>query len=713
MKATPFRILFAVLLSVLSLGAAAQDTFLWPIQGKTAGEDILYRPQEYIGREQNSDKLFIAAPLGTEVVAPADGTVEVYAVGYIPQLHQISLGPPRDGVENHFDAMIADFLEEEKDLPVPSQYVCGFLTIRLNDGRKLHLNGLRGNVVYKTGMAVRRGDVLGTVGYYYRGIKEPHISLSLSDTQSNADDPMKPFGLRSTFIPPKEAKAPETLTRAQALEDFGVLTACLQEAYPSLYDIIDREEFAANDSTVRARLSEKEEISYREFYFIIERFMGYLHDSHLSIKTPDPIEGSRDAYIPNLWLTTEGDSTWISQTHPAYRRYRGRRVTAIDGEEISARLERLGRGISGADGDNRNWVARRFISGWGVHYGDSLLWPRTTVVTLDDGKTVEDVWKPVAQSEIFSRMLMVGQVDYHRRDSRNYNFPYTFKVLNDSVGYFSLSYFDLNETQIEQLKDSLAPLFRLPYMVVDMRYNWGGDGRVMQQLLAWFLQEPSRPLGSYSRVTKPGPFRSFAHCTNFDSTIVVFPEARRVEGKEGYIFNDSAVSLLPDTAFNYKGKLYVLTDETSVSAATLFPATLVRNHRAVTVGRETRSGYHYMTAVKFANLCLPHSFIMLRIPLVQVVFDPLVTERTPWNRGLLPDYPVPVTRQELLYSPRDTILNHTLQLIAEGKYLGPDPFPGETTAETTEWPMKATWIVLVLLTVYIILRLTLFRKRTT
>ena len=92
---------------------------------------------------------------------------------------------------------------------------------------------------------------------------------------------MKPFGLKSTFIPPKEAKAPETLTQAQALEDFGVLTACLHEAYPSLYDVIGREEFAANDSTVRARLSEKEEISYREFYVIIERFMGYLHDSHL------------------------------------------------------------------------------------------------------------------------------------------------------------------------------------------------------------------------------------------------------------------------------------------------------------------------------------------------------------------------------------------------------------------------------------------------
>ena len=87
MKATLFRILFAMLLSVLSMEAVAQGTFLWPIQGKTAGEDILYRPQEYIGREQHTDQLFIAAPSGTEVVAPAAGTVQVYRVGCLPQLH--------------------------------------------------------------------------------------------------------------------------------------------------------------------------------------------------------------------------------------------------------------------------------------------------------------------------------------------------------------------------------------------------------------------------------------------------------------------------------------------------------------------------------------------------------------------------------------------------------------------------------------------------
>ena len=119
-----------------------------------------------------------------------------------------------------------------------------------------------------------------------------------------------------------------------------------------------------------------------------------------------------------------------------------------------------------------------------------------------------------------------------------------------------------------------------------------------------------------------------------------------------------------------------------------------------------------MTAAKFVQLRLPHSLLMFRIPLVQCVFDPDTTARTPWNRGLLPDYPVSVTMDELQYSSRDTVLNHALRLIAEGKYLGPDPFPQEVDEDATDWPIKVTIIVIVLLAAYIILRLTLFRKRT-
>lgn len=711
MKARLFRSILLMLATAFSLPVAAQtpDNFLWPIQGKTAGDDILCRPQEYVDKTQNDATLYVSAPAGTVVVVPADGTVEVATVGYQPYINQLQLFQPKS-LGQSWSAMLDEVRTTEKDISVPLHYVTGMVTLRLADGRKLHITGLEGDVALKTGTTVHRGDVLGIVGYAYRYFKEPHISIALSKRNNSPDDPMKPFGLKSTFIPPEERKVPETLTRAQALEDFDVLEECLNEAYPSLYDVISREELAAEDSVVRARLMRDEAISYREFYLAVRRFLSSIHDSHLEILTSNPVLGTQEAYIPNIWLEIEGDTAVIDNSHPEFKRYWGRKVTAINGESIADLKQRLRRHIDGADGDNESWADYRFIGSWSTIYADSLAWPRTTVLTLDDGEEIVDKWRTVSESRIMERFRFVGKRNYPLRFNQSIQAPFRTLVLNDSVGYFHLSHFNLNQVQIEQLRDSLRPLFRLPYLVADMRYNNGGDYRVLRQLLSWFLNAPERHPGSYSRVTKPGPFHSFAHALNYDSTMVLFPQARPFDKGTGYVMNDSAVVLQPDTAFNYTGRLYVLTDETSVSAATLFPATLVRNHRAVTVGRETRSGYHFMTAVNFVQLQLPHSLIQFLIPLVQAVYDPLCTPRTPWNRGLLPDYPVPITIEEVARSEQDLVLARALGLIATGQYLGPDPFPQETAGEVTDWPMKATWITIILLAVYMLLRLTLFRK---
>jgi hypothetical protein len=85
-----------------------------------------------------------------------------------------------------------------------------------------------------------------------------------------------------------------------------------------------------------------------------------------------------------------------------------------------------------------------------------------------------------------------------------------------------------------------------------------------------------------------------------------------------------------------------------------------------------------MTALKFADIRLPNSLQTIRIPLVQLVFDTIVCDRLPKGRGLLPDYPVPLTYNEIYGGQdgnTDIILQYTLSLIADNKYLTPeDPF---------------------------------------
>ena len=135
---------------------------------------------------------------------------------------------------------------------------------------------------------------------------------------------------------------------------------------------------------------------------------------------------------------------------------------------------------------------------------------------------------------------------------------------------------------------------------------------------------------------------------------------------------------MPDSAHQYKGRVYVLTNGRSLSCATIFPAVLVRNRRGVSVGRETGSAYHFINAYESAHIMLPNLMRVIAIPMVKVVFDTTVCARTPWGRGLLPDYNVPLTYRELLMGDdgeTDVMLEYALQLIADGKYLSAaDPF---------------------------------------
>lgn len=99
-----------------------------------------------------------------------------------------------------------------------------------------------------------------------------------------------------------------------------------------------------------------------------------------------------------------------------------------------------------------------------------------------------------------------------------------------------------------------------------------------------------------------------------------------------------------------------------------------------------------MTALKFADIRLPNSGFQFQIPLVRIIYDTTQNERIPYGRGVIPDYPVEITRREIFEAP-DSILTYALNLIAEGKYLeGEDPFADsdkEPHSKTRLW-----WIAL-------------------
>ena len=644
----------SMLLSLAALPVAAQ--WQWPIKGAKIGEGIVCRPQDRIEKELNFSDLFIAAPEGTEVVSPADGTIVNLSIDASATLTQmVTYG--NDG--GTFDKSRAKVENTEKT-PIPMKYVNGSLTLRLADGRKLHIGGLRGDLPLKTGKHISKGQTLGTVSYAYRQIGQPHISLSVSSKEGKVGDPMTPFGLKTTFKKATPMTIPQTLTVKQANEDFDFLITVMKECYPSFNDIITPEQCEQFVSQSKEKL--KAPISYNKFYQIVRSAFTtqFLHDSHAWLDTKNPT-ASGNYYLPHMLIGAIGGKIIVTQAQLDYEKYLGKEVISVNGIQANDLIELTRQSIVGYDGNNESAVTNNLLTGWNTFFQNNLT-AQTAVMKFADGTTIRDQWVPVRQVKgvkpAFSKSA------YGRRAAANRKVQFSFRLLSDSVALLTLGDFQLDQVQMETIADSLTHHLSVPNLIIDVRQNPGGDVKVCNQLLSWFIDRSTTATTHYDKVNSNSNYQSFVHCSNYSPDDKPFEDYVTRDGQEGY-YNPSTIDAIvhPDSSLHYGGQIFVLIDETSQSAATDFPAQLVRCGRAKTIGRETGTGYHYMTAVKFAHLSLPNSHIEFTLPLVKSVLDDSVSDRFPAQRGLLPDVEVPLTYEELYTSENDPILDKALNII--------------------------------------------------
>lgn len=639
---------------------AQSGNMTWPIPDAQAGEGIIGRPQQYIDGGLNYDSLFISAPEGTDVICPEDGVISRFSVDFWESLDYVT---SYSSSKSTFDEMIREVIDGKEAVNIDSKYLSGAITISLADGRKLHISGLTGDIPFKTGQRVSKGEIIGKVGYSYKAFKEPHIQLALSASNTTSDDVMTPFGIESTFVAWTGPK--EFLNEDEAKEDISVLIEAFRECYPSLYDVVTDEQLDA--FTLKSGEKCKDGISYDDFFLIVRSATSaeLVHDSHIAVLTDNPFRDKRKWYS-NLNLFSSDGRLFVGQGRKGYEDYLLKTVASVDGEPADSIILRMRRMCTQFDGKNESIAKEVLLKAPNWVYNFDYSKQKTSRIVFADGTETTDTW--TTKSGLYTPSATTDK-PYWSRYVRSFDEPVRFSHLNDSTAYFALRTFELNQVQIETIEDSIKAFSAVPNMVIDMRNNPGGRIEVLERMVSYFLEKPSTPLKSYKKVNSNTTYNSFAHSGNHSAKEIMFPEYSVVEGRDGfYDYTGSDNSIKPDSLVHYSGHLYILTDETSFSAASEFPAYLVRNNRAVTVGRETGSGYHYMTADKFVDIMLPNSKIQVRIPLIQEVFDEEITERTPAGRGLLPDYEVPITYEEIYTADNDPVLDKALELIADGCY---------------------------------------------
>lgn len=697
MKAWELTLLF-LLGSMLGLQAqTAEALYQWPIEGAKAGEGILYRPQEYIDNEHNFDRLFIGAELGTNVVSPCDGVVTYISLNY---LHSLNSSSSRGGRSGSFNEIVEQHRESMEKNGQDIKYLSYQIHIKSNDGNTLYIGGLSTDAPLATGQNVKKGDVLGKVHYSYKKIHQPSIHIGVSKG-GKPDDPLTPFGLKTTFIPPVNREPKKVLSQSEAIADYRQLASSIKEIYPSLDDFMTEEEY---DAFVEGEIAKiPESISLVDFARLVMNYNRRIHDSHMWFNYGINLSPHKTQMWSPLLFGMVGGKMRVLNTTEEYKTYVGREIERIDGKHVDTLcMELLPYTSMIYDAQVESVLEHQLVSMPSFLYyrmdKDAQKGGKTTFTFVEGEKLTVPLMKAVPSTWYkYDGKIMSNWHAALNRVVRKENVR--CEILNDSTAHIWLGNFNLMETEEDSMLVFLDHIEKrgCNNLIIDLRNNPGGNPSVLYKLVNAVMDEPIKSKGGYMKVNTQTIKSS---TLNYPSGTVMFEDYKEIPGRKGYYkMNEPKESSPSDTAKAlYTGHIYILINANSASASTTFAGIMKRNARGYVIGRETKTAYHCMNALRFADIMLHNSMFKCHIPITRIVSDEFVCEDFPYGRGVIPHLNIPITYEEVT-SNGNLIYDKALELIRDGIYLEEDKEELSTDATST----KATALLIAVIVALILL----------
>jgi C-terminal processing protease CtpA/Prc len=236
-----------------------------------------------------------------------------------------------------------------------------------------------------------------------------------------------------------------------------------------------------------------------------------------------------------------------------------------------------------------------------------------------------------------------------------YNRSLSFETKDSSVAYMSINSFS-NTRSGKFYRESFATLkkAKTKYLIIDMRNNFGGSVAEIDNLYSYLTDKKLKFINDIEVTSN----KSMYHADYFNQipgvlkplSAIVYPfylvatafSNKEKNGKHYLKANYSVKKIKED---NFKGKLYVLINGGSFSAASILPSKLKGDKRAFLVGEETGGANDGTVAGRYSTETLPNS--KLKFPIGLMLFQPDI-KFTNSEKGVVPNKEIIPTISEIL-----------------------------------------------------------------
>lgn len=462
----------------------------------------------------------------------------------------------------------------------------------------------------------------------------------------------------------------------------------LVKLHPSLYKYISKEALNAKFDSVRNVIDKP--MTSKEFYFLISPVVASVRQGHMILSPPFKLVSKKEQKrlkVAGVGPLSQFDFEWMDNKLFVLKN-RSKQSSIKSGAEVVSinkiepqEIYNKYRKTYTSDGFNTTYLSRGFSRRFSTYLtneigiNDSLSYVfkqndslKNIVVTrLKPEKKVKSeivVTTPkqeIKKNEITKKQKRIfGYDEATKSFSKSLNFIATdssiaiLKLKDFSRGNYQKAYKEL----FEKIKAK-----NVKSLIIDLRNNPGGRVSEVVNLYSYLTDKDYTMLQkaevtSKTSLWKLGLFNkipkiAYPFAAVFYPSYMIFSTLRTKKQPDG-TFTYGLVGSKKRTSNpnHFTGKIYVITNGGSFSAACLLSSTLKTNPNVTFVGEETGGGFNSTVAGLLPVLSLPNSKLPLRIGLMDVK----TTNQTPiFGHGVYPD-------KEILPTLQDKIENKDAEL---------------------------------------------------
>ena len=476
------------------------------------------------------------------------------------------------------------------------------------------------------------------------------------------------------------------------IKDVDFAYQLLKDGHPGLYWYVSKAQLDNTFDSLKRTLTSP--LTSKEFYKKLAPVIAQVKCGHtkmvlvtkkLTKKEQDSVKKIGTKPINQFAYKIVANKLYITSFNPSIKDVKkGNEIVAIDNVPSTEIIQNLKANIA-SDGYNqtfKNASLNRAFTNWYTSFYDSkdivdfkVKNEKDSTIDLKlniykkpvvkDSLTVKKKTKEELANE--KKIAKAKQkLNYKGYDElKNPILDLKFLEKDSSVAYLKVKSFSFPYANFEKFyKESFTALKKgkTKDLILDLRDNGGGSLKACRDLFSYLVDKDFVYLQQTEVDRKFNPYKygkgfvnGYKSLTfNMLSSVILKETAN---GK--YKITYKGIKPLHANANHFDGKVYVLINGYSFSAAALLAANLQGVKRATFIGQETGGGYNGCVAGRIPMIDLPNSKLKLRMGMYKILPN---THTDQIGRGVFPDVEITTTIEDVI-AGKDNELDWVLKEI--------------------------------------------------